>query len=176
MLAKRIERPSDDTKMDLTPMIDVTFLILVFFMCTLKFKVLEGKLSAHLPDDVGVGKAWVPIEKIDIRISVAEPGNAVRRAPGRNEPVPYTAEDAARGLRFSFDETRALRFDVAGQRFDDLASAVDRVARIRRLEPDAKVSIDARDGVIQQDVVSALDALEALGVRDVTFKAWLDRE
>ncbi|MDF1837417.1 MAG: biopolymer transporter ExbD, partial [Planctomycetota bacterium] len=40
--------------MDMTPMIDVTFLLLIFFMCTLKFKVLEGKLTAYLPKDVGV--------------------------------------------------------------------------------------------------------------------------
>lgn len=36
---------------DLTPMIDVTFLILVFFLCTIKFKTLEGKLDSYLPKD-----------------------------------------------------------------------------------------------------------------------------
>ncbi|MEL6716433.1 MAG: biopolymer transporter ExbD, partial [Planctomycetota bacterium] len=36
-------------ELEMTPMIDVTFLLLIFFMCTLKFKVLEGKLGAYLP-------------------------------------------------------------------------------------------------------------------------------
>ena len=40
----------------MTPMIDVTFLLLIFFMCTLKFKTLEGKLAAYLPKDVGVNQ------------------------------------------------------------------------------------------------------------------------
>ena len=38
---------------DLTPMIDVTFLLLIFFLCSIQFKVLEGKLSTYLPKDVG---------------------------------------------------------------------------------------------------------------------------
>ena len=38
-----------DTKIDMTPMIDVTFLIIVFFLCTLRFKSLEGRLGANLP-------------------------------------------------------------------------------------------------------------------------------
>ena len=41
-------------------MIDVVFLLLIFFICTMKFKVLEGKLATVLPKDVGVnaGEPW----------------------------------------------------------------------------------------------------------------------
>lgn len=44
----------EEVKLELTPMIDVTFLILIFFMCTLKFKTLEGKLLSYLPTDRGL--------------------------------------------------------------------------------------------------------------------------
>ena len=30
---------------DMTPMIDVTFQLIIFFICTIKFKTLEGKLE-----------------------------------------------------------------------------------------------------------------------------------
>ena len=57
----------EESKLEMTPMIDVTFLLLIFFMCTIKFKTLEGKLEAFLPKDVGVNSSDAPPkEKIDI--------------------------------------------------------------------------------------------------------------
>jgi len=47
------ELSSEEVKLELTPMIDVSFLILIFFMC-LPFKTLEGKLQAFLPTDKGI--------------------------------------------------------------------------------------------------------------------------
>ena len=44
----------DECELQMTPMIDVVFLLLIFFLCTIKFKTLEGKLAAYLPKDVGV--------------------------------------------------------------------------------------------------------------------------
>ncbi|NJN14192.1 MAG: hypothetical protein HC813_00555 [Planctomycetes bacterium] len=43
----------EKVQLELTPMIDVSFLILIFFMC-LPFKTLEGKLLAFLPTDKGI--------------------------------------------------------------------------------------------------------------------------
>ena len=59
----------EECEMEMTSMIDVTFLLLIFFMCTLKFKTLEGKLAAYLPKDVGVNTSEAePIEKVEILI------------------------------------------------------------------------------------------------------------
>lgn len=46
----------EDVEMDMTPMIDVTFLLLIFFMCTLSFATSEGMLISYLPKDQGVFK------------------------------------------------------------------------------------------------------------------------
>jgi len=62
-----------DIKMEFTPMIDVVFLLLIFFMCTLKFKTLEGKLATYLPTDKGLNTHFEqlePIEKIRIKLSL----------------------------------------------------------------------------------------------------------
>jgi biopolymer transport protein ExbD len=47
------EISSEEVKLELTPMIDISFLIIIFFMC-LPFKTLEGKLQAFLPTDKGI--------------------------------------------------------------------------------------------------------------------------
>lgn len=64
-----------ETELNITPMIDVTFLLLIFFMCSIKFKLLDGKLSAYLPRDCGVAhtREKFPIENIEIALS---PSNA----------------------------------------------------------------------------------------------------
>ena len=73
----------DECEMEMTPMIDVVFLLLIFFMCTLKFKTLEGKLSAYLPKDVGVRPIkQPPLDKVDILVRVSEPGTKLQ--PGKS--------------------------------------------------------------------------------------------
>jgi biopolymer transport protein ExbD len=64
----------EEVKVELTPMIDVVFLLLIFFIVTMKFKVLEGKLVTELPKDVGVNSGEVEdlLEKLEIDI-VADP-------------------------------------------------------------------------------------------------------
>ena len=56
-MSKLMDIASEEIKMEMTPMIDVTFLLLIFFLCTIKFKLLEGKLAAYLPKDVGVNSS-----------------------------------------------------------------------------------------------------------------------
>ena len=69
----------------MTPMVDVTFLLLIFFMCTIKFKKLEGKLAAYLPKDMGLNNTQVdPVEKLDIRLDVINEGTKL--APRRDGP------------------------------------------------------------------------------------------
>ncbi|NRA95599.1 MAG: biopolymer transporter ExbD [Planctomycetes bacterium] len=62
------DRIKEEVKLELTPMIDVTFLILIFFMCTLKFKTLEGKLVSYLPTDKGLSNAPAVVEFEDAEI------------------------------------------------------------------------------------------------------------
>ena len=59
-------------ELEMTPMIDVTFLLLIFFMCTLKFKVLEGKLGPYLPKDVGVNPQDAHYSPEEIGAGIAE--------------------------------------------------------------------------------------------------------
>ncbi len=62
---------AEEAELQLTPMIDVTFLLLIFFLCSIRFKVLDGKLVSHLPREAGVN-TFAPtgeFERIDIVLS-----------------------------------------------------------------------------------------------------------
>lgn len=56
-------------------MIDVTFLLLVFFLVTMKFRTFEGRHDAALPKDIGcTGTLTDPIETATIVVRVTQPG------------------------------------------------------------------------------------------------------
>ncbi len=75
------ELAEEECELTMTPMIDVTFLLLIFFMCTIRFKTLEGKLSAHLPKDVGFqSEPLGPVEKVDIKLTVISEGSKMHPA------------------------------------------------------------------------------------------------
>ena len=60
----------EEAKLSLTPMIDISFLILIFFMC-LPFKTLEGKLAAFLPTDKGIAPTEEePPQVIQIKVHI----------------------------------------------------------------------------------------------------------
>jgi biopolymer transport protein ExbD len=74
MLSKSVEEMNkEETKMDMTPMIDVTFQLLIFFMCTLHFSTAEGILSSNLPKDEGIHNVSVSKPPSDpITVTVQE--------------------------------------------------------------------------------------------------------
>lgn len=79
-----------DTPLDLTPMIDVTFLLLVFFLCTLKFKTLDHKLTAYLPKHVGLSNnAAEPMPSAELRVRVLDAGE---RRSAMNPERAWTGE------------------------------------------------------------------------------------
>ncbi len=95
----------EESKLEMTPMIDVTFLLLIFFMCTLKFKTLEGKLAAYLPKDVGVNQTdAVPIEKVEILVQVVKEGTKLHPLTMQ----PWNGESQ----RYVYGPDRKLKYSV----------------------------------------------------------------
>ena len=71
MASKVVEEiMNDEGKLELTPLIDVAFLIIIFFMC-LPFKTLDGKLQAFLPTDKGINPVVQdPVEEFMIKVHI----------------------------------------------------------------------------------------------------------
>ena len=69
-----IDDAQEEVKPDMTPMIDVVFLLIIFFIC-IDFKVLESKLPAFLPKDKGSQTNEVkPQEQMIVKIRVENDG------------------------------------------------------------------------------------------------------
>ncbi len=66
----RRENPASKEKGDLqmTPMIDVVFQLLIFFMVGCHFKTFEGKLSAFLPKDKGLMNYKIEEQELPIKV------------------------------------------------------------------------------------------------------------
>jgi biopolymer transport protein ExbD len=83
------ERYSEDAELCFTSLIDIVFLLLIFFMCATKFKQTEQRLDCFLPCDEGQMPSQAPLKKpeeltVFIKDDVnARNGNFERRAVRR---------------------------------------------------------------------------------------------
>jgi biopolymer transport protein ExbD len=72
---------------NVVPMVDVIFCLCVFFMCSMKFKEMEGKFESWLPKDKGQAQPMsqdTPIEEIRVALFWDEATKSVRRVFGKN--------------------------------------------------------------------------------------------
>ncbi len=149
-------------ELDMTPMIDVTFLLLIFFMCTLRFKVLEGQLTAFLPKDAGVNvMPAVPVEKVQVTVRLTDAGTKMNAAG----TMPYA--DKSGQSRHTFRD-RKLRYGVGTQSFDSLVPFREAIQRIGTSGEQPCV-LQAHPGVILEDVIPVLDGLTGAGFVDISF-------
>ena len=155
----------EEIEMEMTPMIDVTFLLLIFFLCTIKFKVLEGKLAAYLPKDVGVNSTQAePKEKVEIVIRVLNEGQRVyAENPGKGEPWQGEPD-----RRFEF-VGRRLQYSVGPRKTEDLGKLEKWLEDLYRKDPESPSTIDCRPKTVYGDMVPVLDATVAAGFTEITF-------
>ena len=165
MLARlRSTIESDDEGLEMTPMIDVTFLLLVFFLCTIRFKSLEGKLGAYLPKELGLvsDESVVPPIPVDVRLSVVEPGERV-------DPLFRERPWSGTGRYVVRPGTRVLNYRVGPHATRELEGLVDRLGRLAGGALERTLTIRADAGVLYGDVVPVLDAARSAGYSEITF-------
>jgi biopolymer transport protein ExbD len=165
-MARRKKKKFEAIKTDMTPMIDVTFLLLIFFIVTLKFKILEGRLDAALPKDRGTSTAEaVEIDKIDMLIKVAEPGELIEDA------------DNPRLLMY---EGRRIRVEIGAHKYyydpfniedpeDPLPELTAFLKDPAYDKEETPISLDARKGVVYGDIVVLLDVVIREKFQKVSF-------
>ena len=152
---------SMEMKGDMTPMIDVVFQLLIFFMLTIKFKLLEGKLSAYLPKDVGVNQTQAePKEKVEIKLKVEREGSKLKP----DGSGPWDGEGA-----YKYGPDRVIRFSVGPKSSLELKEIVARVKELYKIDPKGSVTIDPLPGTCYSDVVRVLDEVILIGYTDVSF-------
>ena len=76
MAKKKRDLDNDPVEPPMTPMIDIIFQLLIFFMLTMKFVVQEGKLMSHLPKDKGLSPSDVTNPELnEVRILFCADGS-----------------------------------------------------------------------------------------------------
>ena len=133
-LRKRRKRPVWMMSLNLTPMIDVVFLLLFFFLVVSRFRGMEGMLPARLPAQTAAVAVDVPRTPIRIRLLVDPHTPTICRAS-------------------------IARFNEAPMAFDELADALQRIRNnVPGFDSDTPVHLLAGDDIIWDHVVNAYNA------------------
>ena len=133
---------------NMTPMIDVTFQLIVVFLCSMKFRTLDQKIEAFLPKDVGLSTAPASAE-VETKIIVK-----LRRRPGEDSTSVILLEN-----RLGTGSQEGIWKTVAS-----------RLKEFKARDEKVKGEIDADSDVPHGDVMSALDSFTAAGLTSVTFR------
>ena len=129
--------------LNLAPMIDVTFLLLIFFLITTTFDLPEGVLASKLPRDTGVSVP-LPLSPIVIRVDPAGP-----------EFADYT-----------------MRLDNASQvpaDFNELASMLEEIQNRPGFDDETPVVIMAGGGVRWDHLVNCWNAAVRVKYKNIMF-------
>ena len=170
---KQREEVSKEAEMDMTPMIDVVFLLIIFFLC-IDFKVLEAKLPAYLPKDKGSQTTVVePQEQLRIRI-VCEKFGTKQDRPGQEQRDP-----ADRSYRLV---GHVVHYQVGPKKVENLDDLKEELQTIYddtgREVPDLKnpgqtkkigVVVEPGTEVVYGDVAPCVDAISMIGFKDINF-------
>jgi hypothetical protein len=157
------ERFTEDADMEMTPMIDVTFLLLIFFMCTLKFKNLEGKLAAYLPKDLGLSCFETEsLEPLEVSIHV--------RTPGTRLNVDGNTWGGDFGQRYIFDRDRVVDYSMGPRHGLDLSSLRSQLGQLDLSAYSSGVALNPGVGVVQAEAIGVVDLFMDLGIHEVRIR------
>ncbi|MBI5778604.1 MAG: biopolymer transporter ExbD [Planctomycetes bacterium] len=146
---KAYQAQEANMELNMTPMIDVIFQLIIFFMCSIHFKSLEGKLYAYLPPEGRIpSQVFIPpIPEVRIRLVYSEESPILARV---------------KLGEIDFKDWNSLE-----RHLKDLAPNL--------VSPDGldviPVKIDADGNVPAQAVVSVLDICKKAGVQKTEFAA-----
>lgn len=159
------DESSKDASADMTPMIDVVFLLIIFFLC-IDFKVLEAKLPAYLPKDRG-SNGGEPVESLKVHIVCDAFGAKVLRPSGTSFRL----------------EGHRVHYDVGPRR--NLATIGELTAELKAIsqDPNRMVPDPAKPGqmkpidvvvlpgpgVVYADVARCVDSVTESGFTDINF-------
>lgn len=141
----RPKTESNEPKMDMTPIIDVVFNLLIFFMLTMSFVEEEGMLYAHLPKNEGTQPSNLPqntIEEIRIRLLKSSGSENTRVLVGQQE------------VSDPVENPNAL---------------IGRLKNIIQIEKKAPVIIDATRKTEFKYLVAVLNSCKTAGVQEIKF-------
>jgi biopolymer transport protein ExbD len=150
MIQRRVEE--EKVSLRLTPMVDVIFLLLIFFMYSARFRTLEGQLGVELPSGRASVRVQQELEKEvkSVTISLRWDGSRTRVFLEGNE----------------FQETTTDRiFGYLGLQ----GALTEKLLRLKGLIPNATAIIDSDPQVPMEYLVGAVNSCVRAGWEKVSF-------
>jgi biopolymer transport protein ExbD len=153
MAGAQMDDEENPIAVNVVPLIDIIFCLCVFFMCSFRFKQLEGKFESWLPKDRGTG-------------GVAEITNIVKP-----ETRVVLLWDAANQKTRRQVGVRPVNDDVELQQYiRDM-----RADLIKLNHDDAPVTIDADERVPMADVIAVVNLCKREGIDNIEFALSLQK-
>jgi len=137
-------RPRDNAFGAMTPMIDIVFLLLIFFVVSASGQVREMLLPADLPSG-------------QVDSELAEP-----------DPISMTVEV---WLKLSTIENGTTVVDMNGTTYQNLDQLKGQLRLLAEVGPDNPVILDIAQSVPLGDVVDIYDTAQSAGFDSISFSA-----
>ncbi len=141
---RRGDRRASTIKFNIAPMIDVTFLLLIFFLVTTTFERAEGILASQMPKDSSRASIALPLSPIVVRLSQV-------------------------GMDFGEYEIHIDHFSNRPGSFDELYDVLGHIHEQPGFDKDTPVVIMAGDDVRWDHVVGCWNAALRAGCTKIAF-------
>jgi len=154
---KRLRTDMDNPKMQLVPMIDIVFQLLVFFFLGTHFRVPEGELDAYLPEEgapTQLTRRAADVDEIRVTLQVTQAG-----ALNKDEPPSVLLD--GRGS--------AAAGGKGGMEW--LESQLRRLGADKRMRDNVPVIIEAEPELSYKWVIEALNICRKANFAKVNFAA-----
>lgn len=132
------------SEIKMTPMIDVIFLLLIFFVCTASFRAVEEILPARL----------------------LSPGGAESQAPV--DPETLDLDEVVVRIEWASGRPCWRINERDYDRFDEVRAVLGSIARVKK---DLPVILDINAAVPLENVIDAYDACRLVGLTKIEFAA-----
>jgi biopolymer transport protein ExbD len=179
-MATKIPEP-DETEMNMTPMIDIVFQLIIFFLLSLKFKSVDRRIESYLPKDRGIQATQQFVEELPMvtvklfrrNIEDADPDNDFTRIRVGNDFTFELMQGDWTGEALGADGD-IKREENADQIFEKVEAAIRQIWGRMGNNPEAKGEIKTPRPfglkVPHGDVIRVLDAFITVGLEDVKFE------
>ena len=177
--------PAKESKQNLTPMIDIIFQLLIFFVLTANFVATEEQLQAHLPKDRG-SPAHPPVFVDDVEIFLQwDRGHVVcttknfRMGKQTAKSWEFAADPNVEQNGDSYttrttlrdaNDVRHVTYDYGVPDFKEIERYIEFRRDAHRGPNGLPVEVGFSNAVPWQVVVNLIDLCSRLGIRDVALR------
>jgi biopolymer transport protein ExbD len=167
----------EETQLNMTPMIDICFQLIVFFMLTLKFKSIDKRFETELPKDRGPSTSaavLTPLTEITVKLFRKDVEKKQEEHFTRIRVGDKTTVDLPKGPWPKEGDKEDARRKEEDGKYKDVTSAIAAAWAEQNKHPDVKgeIKTPAPTGqlVPHGDVMRVLDSFIEAGVLVVNFE------